>query len=138
MRRLHRRDDAERLAGAYAWRKVLAAGGRLALGSDFPIEDVTPFYGIYSAVTRQDHDGHPPGGWTPSEKITLAEAVRGFTIDAAWAAFEEETRGTIEAGKWADFTIVDGDFAAAPASTLWKSKVRYTIVNGEIVYKASE
>ena len=65
-------------------------------------------------------------------------SVRGFTIDAAWAAFEEETRGTIEAGKWADFTIVDGNFASAPASTLWKSKVRYTIVNGEIVYKASE
>jgi hypothetical protein len=129
---------AERVVGAYAWRKVLTAGGRLALGSDFPVEDVNPFYGIYSAITRQDHDGHPPGGWTPSEKLTLAEAVRGFTIEGAFAAFEEETRGTIEAGKWADFTIVDGDFASAPASAIWKTKVRYTIVNGEVVYKAPE
>lgn len=127
---------SERLVGAYAWRKVLTAGGRLALGSDFPVEDVNPFFGIYSAVTRQDHDGHPPGGWTPSEKITLAEAVRGFTLDAAYAAFEEETRGTIEPGKWADFTIVDGDFASAPVSEVWKTRVRYTVVNGEIVYKA--
>jgi len=127
---------AERLEGAYAWRKVIDAGGHLALGSDFPIEDVNPFYGIYSAVTRQDHDGHPPGGWRPSEKLTLAEAVRGFTLESAYAAFEEETRGTIEAGKWADFTIVDGDFASAPQSDLWKTKVRYTIVNGEVVFKA--
>jgi predicted amidohydrolase YtcJ len=127
---------AERLKGAYAWRKVLDAGGHLALGSDFPIEDVNPFYGIYSAVTRQDHEGHPPGGWMPSEKLTLAEAVRGFTVESAFAAFEEETRGTIEAGKWADFTIVDGDFASAPRSDLWKTKVRYTIVNGEVVFKA--
>ena len=125
----------ERLAGAYAWRKVLTAGAHLALGSDFPIEDVNPFYGIYAAVTRQDHDGHPPGGWTPSETLTLAEAVRGFTVASAFAAFEEETRGTIEAGKWADFTIVDGDFASAHASEIWKTRVRYTIVNGEIVYK---
>ncbi|MGK2858770.1 MAG: amidohydrolase [Thermoanaerobaculia bacterium] len=125
----------ERIKGAYAWRTVLDAGGRLALGSDFPVEHVNPFYGIYSAVTRQDHDGHPPGGWKPSEKLTLAEAVRGFTLDAAFAGFEEETRGTIEAGKWADFTIVDGDFANAPESEIWKTKVRYTIVNGEVVYK---
>ncbi|MCM2313544.1 MAG: amidohydrolase [Thermoanaerobaculia bacterium] len=125
----------ERIKGAYAWRKVLDAGGRLALGSDFPVEHVNPFYGIHSAVTRQDHDGHPPGGWTPSEKLSLAEAVRGFTLDPAFAAFEDETRGTIEAGKWADFTIVDGDFANAPASEIWKTKVRYTIVNGEIAYK---
>lgn len=130
------RIGAERLAGAYAWRKVLDAGGRLALGSDFPVEDVNPFFGIYSAVTRQDHDGHPPGGWLPSERITRAEAVRGFSTDAAYAAFEEETRGTIEAGKWADFTIVDGDFASAPSSEIWKTKVRYTIVSGEVVFKA--
>ncbi|MHB9020082.1 MAG: amidohydrolase [Minisyncoccota bacterium] len=128
---------AERLKGAYAWRKVLDAGGHLALGSDFPIEDVNPFYGIYSAVTRQDHDGHPPGGWTPSEKLTLSEAVRGFTVGSALAAFEEESRGTIEPGKWADFTIVEGDFASAPASAIWKTKVRYTIVNGEVVYKGN-
>lgn len=126
---------AKRLPGAYAWRKVLDAGGRLALGSDFPVEDVNPFYGIYSSVTRQDHDGHPPGGWTPEEKLTLAEALRGFTLDAAFAGFEEDDLGTIETGKAADFTIVDGTLGEMPEADLWKASVAATIVGGEIVYE---
>lgn len=127
---------AERAKGAYAWRTVLNAGGRLALGSDFPVEDVNPFFGIYAAVTRQDQKGWPEGGWHPTEKLTLAEAIRGFTSDAAYAAFEESSRGTIEVGKLADLTIVEGDLLAAPVSELYKTKVRYTIVGGEIVYQA--
>jgi predicted amidohydrolase YtcJ len=128
---------AERAKGAYAWRTVLNAGGRLALGSDFPVEDVNPFFGLLAAVTRQDQKGWPTGGWHPSEKLTLAEAIRGFTSDAAYAAFEEKTRGTIEVGKLADFTIVDGDLFAAPTNDLHKTKVKYTIVNGEVVYDAA-
>jgi predicted amidohydrolase YtcJ len=131
-----RRVGPERIKGAYAWRTVLNSGARLALGSDFPVEDVNPFFGIYSAVTRQDQEGNPPGGWVPEQKLTLAEAIRGFTSDAAYAAFQEGSRGTIEVGKLADFTVVDGDFYTAPASTLFKTKVRYTIVNGEVVYSA--
>jgi len=130
-----RRLGPERVKGAYAWRTVLNAGGRLALGSDFPVEDVSPFFGIYSAVTRQDHEGNPPGGWYPDQRLTLAEAIRGFTKDAAYAAFEESSRGTIEPGKLADLTIVDGDLFAMPASELYKANVRYTIVGGEIVYR---
>jgi hypothetical protein len=130
-----RRVGPERIKGAYAWRTVLNSGARLALGSDFPVEDVNPFFGIYSAVTRQDQQGNPPGGWMPEQKLTLAEAIRGFTSDAAYAAFQEGSRGTIEVGKLADFTVVDGDLYTAPASTLFKTKVRYTIVNGEVVYK---
>jgi predicted amidohydrolase YtcJ len=130
-----RRLGSERVKGAYAWRTVLNAGGRLALGSDFPVEDVNPFFGIYSAVTRQDHEGNPPGGWYPDQRLTLAEAIRGFTKDAAYAAFEENSRGTIEVGKLADFTIVEGDLLAMPPAQLWKTKVRYTIVGGEVVYK---
>jgi predicted amidohydrolase YtcJ len=122
----------ERIRGAYAWRTVLNAGGRLALGSDFPVEDVNPFFGIYAAVTRQDQKQWPEGGWRPSEKLTLAEAIRGFTLDAAFAAFEEKSRGTIEPGKLADLTIVEGDLYAMPA--LYKAKVRYTVVGGEIVF----
>jgi len=125
---------SERAKGAYAWRTVLNAGGRLALGSDFPVEDVNPFFGLLAAVTRQDQKGWPAGGWHPTEKLTLAEAVRGFTSDAAWAAFEERSRGTIEVGKLADFTIVDGDLFAVPANELHKTKVRYTVVGGEVVY----
>jgi predicted amidohydrolase YtcJ len=128
-----RRVGTERIKGAYAWRTVLDSGARLALGSDFPVEDVNPFFGIYSAVTRQDQNGNPPGGWYPSQKLTLAEAVRGFTSDAAYAAFEERSRGTIEPGKLADFTIVEGNFYATPASDLFRTKVRMTVVGGEIV-----
>jgi predicted amidohydrolase YtcJ len=131
-----RRVGPERIKGAYAWRTVLNSGARLALGSDFPVEDVNPFFGIYSAVTRQDQEGNPPGGWMPEQKLTLAEAIRGFTSDAAYAAFQEGSRGTIEVGKLADFTIVDGDLFTAPASTLFKTTVRYTIVNGEVVYQS--
>ena len=122
----------ERVKGAYAWRTVLDAGGRLALGSDFPVEDVNPFFGIYAAVTRQDQAHWPEGGWYPSQRLTLAEALRGFTKDAAYAAFEETSRGTIEPGKLADFTIVEGDPFAAP--DLYKTKVRYTVVGGDVVF----
>jgi hypothetical protein len=114
----------------------LNSGAHLALGSDFPVEDVNPFFGIYSAVTRQDQQGNPPGGWMPEQKLTLAEAIRGFTSDAAYAAFQEDSRGTIEVGKLADFTVVDGDLYNAPAGTLFKTKVMYTIVNGEVVYQS--
>ena len=122
----------ERIKGAYAWRTVLNDGIRLPLGSDFPVEDVNPFFGIYSAVTRQDHDGNPPGGWTPEQRLTLAEAVRGFTLDAAYAAFEEGSRGTIEPGKLADFTVVDGDLYSMPQ--IFKATVRATIVGGAEAY----
>ena len=124
----------ERVKGAYAWRTILNAGGRLALGSDFPVELVNPFLGIHAAVTRQDQKHWPVGGWYPAEALTLKEAIRGFTLDAAHAAFEEGTRGTIEVGKLADLTIVEGDLYAMPASELFKAKVRYTVVGGEVVY----
>lgn len=123
-----------RIKGAYAWRTVLNDRIRIALGSDFPVESVNPFFGIYSAVTRQDQQGNPPGGWYPDQRLTLEEAVRGFTIDAAYAAFEELSRGTIQIGKLADFTIVDGDFYNMPHSDLFNAKVKYTVVGGEIVY----
>ena len=119
----------ERVKGAYAWRTILTAGGRLALGSDFPVEEVSPFLGLYAAVTRQDQQQWPAGGWYPSQKLTLAEAIRGFTRDAAYAAFEESSRGTIEVGKLADFTIVEGEL---PMAT-----VRYTVVGGKVVYAGS-
>ena len=126
----------ERIKGAYAWRTVLNSGGRLALGSDFPVEEVNPFFGIYAAVTRQDQKGWPAGGWFPDQKLTLAEAIRGFTSDAAYAAFEEDSRGTIEPGKLADFTIVEGDLFLMPSSELFKAKVKYTVVGGKVVYSA--
>ena len=126
----------ERVRGAYAWRTVLNAGGRLALGSDFPVEEVNPWHGIHAAVTRQDRKDWPAGGWFPDQRLTLAEAIRGFTIDAAYAAFEEGSRGTIEPGKLADLTIVFDDVFAVDPSALDDVRVKYTVVGGEIVYEA--
>lgn len=126
----------ERIRGAYSWRTVLSRGGRLALGSDFPVEEVNPFFGIYAAVTRQDQKGWPSGGWYPSERLTIQEAIRGFSADAAYAAFEEQRRGTIDVGKAADFTIVESNPLTADPSLLFKTKVLYTVVGGKIVYKA--
>jgi predicted amidohydrolase YtcJ len=125
-----RRVGAERIRGAYAWRSVLRNGIPLAFGSDFPIEEVNPFYGIYAAVTRQDRDGSPAGGWYPEERVTLEEAIDGFTRGAAYASFEEQHRGTIGVGRDADFTVVK-----ELATPLWKTEVLYTIVGGETVYQ---
>jgi predicted amidohydrolase YtcJ len=125
----------ERIKGAYAWRTILRSGARLALGSDFPVEYVNPFFGIHSAVTRQDQKNWPEGGWYPGEKLTLPEAIRGFTSDAAFAAFEETSRGTIEPGKLADFTIVEGNLYSMPETELFRAKVKYTVVGGTIVYE---
>jgi len=127
----------ERIRGAYAWRRVLDAGARIALGSDFPVEAVNPMFGLYAAVTRQDQSGEPAGGWMPGERLTITEAIRGFTADAAWAAFEETSRGTIEPGKLADLTIVDSNPLETPPAELFRIPVRMTIVGGEVVYEAS-
>ncbi|HVS31925.1 MAG TPA: amidohydrolase [Thermoanaerobaculia bacterium] len=126
----------ERIRGAYAWQKVRNAGARLALGSDFPVEAVNPWFGIYAAVTRKDQKDWPSGGWYPEDRLTLAEAIRGFTLDAAYAAFEEGSRGTIERGKLADFTVVEGNPWAMNPDDLYKVRVKWTIVGGEVAYAA--
>lgn len=121
-----------RILGAYAWQSVLKSGGRLALGSDFPVEDVNPFWGLYAAVTRQDENGVPKGGWQSQEKLSLAQAMEGFTLGAAFAAFEEEKRGTLESGKDADFTIIEG---ALSEQGLRAKQVLMTVVAGRIVFR---
>jgi predicted amidohydrolase YtcJ len=125
----------ERLAGAYAWRKVLDAGGRLALGSDFPVESDDPRLGLYAAVTRQDLQGNPPGGWLPGERLTREEALRGFTLDAAWSLFLEKEVGSLAVGKRADVVVFARDPMTVPAAEIPKTEIDYTVVNGQVVFE---
>jgi predicted amidohydrolase YtcJ len=122
------RVGARRIKGAYAWRTLLNSGARLAFGSDFPVELPNPFLGLYAAVTRQDRDGHPPGGWLPDQKLTREEALRLFTIDAAYAARMEDQVGSLEPGKWADFILLDRDYFKVPESEIDDIKVEATYV----------
>jgi predicted amidohydrolase YtcJ len=126
----------ERLKGAYAWRRFLDQGTVVAGGSDFPVESPNPFYGLHAAVTRQDHQNRPVGGWYPGQKMTLPEAFRAFTLSAAYAEHEEDTVGSLEPGKWADFILIDRDIFAGRPEDLWSTKVLQTWVGGKQVYAA--
>ncbi|MEX2463110.1 MAG: amidohydrolase, partial [Balneolaceae bacterium] len=124
----------DRIAGAYAWQTFLGQGTIIAGGSDFPVEHVNPFYGLYSAVTRQDHNGMPPGGWYSEHLMSRIEALRAFTLDAAYAAHQEDILGTLEPGKWADFILIDRDYFEVDASEIWQIEVLETWVAGEKVF----
>lgn len=132
------RVGAERLRGAYAWRRLLDAGARLALGSDFPVESVDPLLGLYAAIARQDAAGQPPGGWLPAQRLRADEALRGFTLDAAHAGFAEREVGSLLVGKRADFVLLSDDVLDGEASQLLKTRVLATYVDGAAVYEARE
>ncbi len=130
------RVGAERIKGAYAWQRLLHSGARLALGSDFPVESVDPRLGLYAAVTRQDREGEPPGGWQPEQRLSASEALRGFTVDAAWAGRDEKQVGRLVEGLRADFVVLDRDPLAVPGSELDDLKVLSTWIDGQPVYEA--
>ncbi|MEM9292628.1 MAG: amidohydrolase [Acidobacteriota bacterium] len=127
-----------RLEGAYAWRKVLDAGGRLALGSDFPVERAAPLLGFYAAVTRQDLEGEPADGWLPQERLSRAEALRGFTLDAAYSLFLEEELGSLDVGKRADLVIFAQDPMSVATQELPTIAIDWTLVEGEIAFARGE
>ncbi len=127
----------ERIKGAYAWQRYLHSGAHLALGSDFPVEQVDPRLGLYAAVTRQDRDGQPPGGWQPEQRLSAAEALRGFTSDAAWAGHDEADVGRLQPGLHADFVVFDRDPLDAGGVRLDALKVLSTWVDGVPVYEAA-
>ncbi len=127
-----------RLAGAYAWRKVLDAGGRLALGSDFPVERAAPMLGFHAAVSRQDLAGGPPGGWLPGERLDRREALRGFTLDAAWSLFLDPLVGSLEPGKRADLVVWDRDPMRVPVAEIPAVEADLTLVDGRVVHRRGE
>ncbi|RAK69543.1 amidohydrolase [Hymenobacter edaphi] len=126
----------ERLKMAYAYQDLLRATGRLALGSDFPVEYLNPLFGFHAAVARQDSKNFPKGGFQPENALTRQQALRGMTEWAAWAAFEDDKKGTLTPGKWADFVILDRDIMTAPAAQLRDAKVLGTFIQGEKVFGA--
>lgn len=125
-----------RIKGAYAWQRLQDSGVRLALGSDFPVESVDPRRGLHAAVTRQDGKDNPADGWMADQRLTAAEALRGFTVDAAWAGRDENAVGRLAPGLHADFVILDEDPLAIPGEQLDDLHVRSTWVDGRAVYEA--
>lgn len=126
--------DPPRLAGAYAWQQLRRAGAHLALGSDFPVEPVSPFFGLHAAITRMNREGEPPGGWRAEEALVLETALCGFTRDAAFAGGDEALVGSLRPGQWADFLVLDEDPFEVEAAALWKIQPRETWLAGERVY----
>lgn len=124
-----------RMSAAYSYQSLLKAAGLVANGSDFPVEDINPLYGFYAAVSRKDQQGNPVQGFLPEEALTREQALRGMTIWAAYAAFEENVKGSLEAGKFADFVILDKDLMKAEDKELYKIKVLATYLNGENVFR---
>jgi predicted amidohydrolase YtcJ len=125
----------KRLKTAYAYKQLLEQNGWLPLGTDFPVENINPLYTFYAAVTRKDLKGYPPGGFQPENKLTRQQALRGITIWAAKANFEEKEKGSIEPGKYADFVILDHDIMKMNEAGAPKVKVLKTYINGEKVYE---
>ncbi len=126
---------ADRVAGVYAWQSLLQSGARLCAGSDFPVELADPVLGLAAAVTRQDGDGRPEGGWLPAERLSADQALAAFTTGAAFCGRRETVVGALRPGALADITVLDRDITAAAAADIRKARVLMTIVGGKIEYR---
>ncbi len=120
----------------YAFRSLLESGARVAFGSDWFVAPPTPLEGIYAAVTRRTLDDRNPGGWVPEQKITVEQALRAYTIEGAYASFEDSVKGSIERGKLADLVIIDRDITQIPPETIRDARIAKTIVGGRVVFEA--
>lgn len=129
-----RRLGEQRIEGAYAWRRLASEPARLAFGSDFPVERANPLEGLYAAITCAGPDGEPREGYRPDQRLSAAEALSAFTIGAARAAHQEQRRGRLLPGYFADLTVLDVDPLECAPAELLKARVLATVINGELVY----
>lgn len=127
---------SERIKGAYAYKTLLEKAGIVVLGTDFPVENVNPMFTFYAATARKDLKQYPENGYRKEEALSREETLKGMTIWAAYSNFEENEKGSIEAGKWADFIIIDKDIMTCPEDDIPNIKVLKTYINGEKVFEA--
>jgi predicted amidohydrolase YtcJ len=135
MRWAEQRLGPDRSKGAYAWATMQTNGVRLAFGTDYDVEPISPFRGLYACVTRELPDGGPEGGWQPQEKISLDDCIRAYTTGSAYAQFEEGRKGQLKPGQYADFIILSNDLTKVPPSEYTKTEVLRTVVGGRTVYQ---
>src|SRR3989442_2227054 len=135
MRWAEQRLGPERAKGAYAWASLQKARTRLAFGTDYPVEVISPMRGLHACVTRELDDGGPPGGWQPQEKIALEDCIRAYTSGSAYAEFEEEKKGELKPGEFADFVLLSDDLMKIPAAQYTKTRVLLTVVGGRTAYQ---
>jgi hypothetical protein len=124
----------ERAGRAWAWRRIRDAGGRLSFGTDWPVVDLDPRFGIHTAITRRTLDGKPEGGFVPEERLPLEEVLDAWTAGSAYASFEEERKGRLIPGMLADIVVLSTDVFAAPAEEAGRFEVRATVFDGRLVY----
>lgn len=126
----------DRASRGFGWRNIEKAGARLVFGSDWPVVTSDVFRGLYCAVTRKTKNGTPPGGWLPEQAVSLESALHHYTIDGAFASFEEKQKGSLVPGKLADVIVLSEDLLKTPPETILKTKVLLTIMDGRVVYQA--
>jgi hypothetical protein len=126
----------ERAQRAWVWRSIENTGGRLAFGSDWPVVTLNPWPGVQNALTRQTTEGDPPGGFVPSERISLEDTIKAYTLGAAFAGRREETEGSLEPGKLADLIVLSQDLFKIEPNKIAKTEVLVTMVGGRVVYQA--
>jgi predicted amidohydrolase YtcJ len=124
--------------GAYVWQKLLLSGAKIANGTDAPVESISALEGLYASITRQDKSRKPAEGWFPDQRMSREQALRSYTLDAAYAAFEEQDKGSLEPGKLADITVLSKDILTIQPREILDTDVLYTVVGGEVVYTTPE
>jgi predicted amidohydrolase YtcJ len=135
MRWAEQRVGPERVKGAYAWNSIQKGGARLAFGTDYDVEPINPFRGLYACVTRELPEGGPAGGWQPQEKISLDDCIRAYTSGSAYAQFEDGKKGELKVGEYADFIILSQDITKAEAKDLLNTEVLRTVAGGRTVHQ---